>query len=147
MRTSAFIILMFFLQSFEFRCPAAEDWFKVAKAMSGDYTVVGKKPDSNTTYLGHLSFHAIGKKLEFIRSINHVTVRGTAFFDNVADDDQGPVLRLRFWQGGKLYEGTYLWDTDYDNRVQISGYVYRFDETTRRAGLETLFPVPPSVSP
>jgi hypothetical protein len=81
-----------------------------------------------------------------VRTINHVTVRGTAHFDTVADYDNIPVRRLRFSQDGKFYEGTYQWRQDYDHCMQFTGYVYLPDNTTKAPGLETLLPAAPAVS-
>ena len=111
--------------------------------MSGDYTIVGKKPDSQATYTGKLRFTAHGEKLGFTRTVGGHTTRGTAVFDTVAGGDRIPVLRLNFHQFGRDYAGTYQWSSDYDNYVRFPGYVYRPD--TKAAGLEMLFPVPPSV--
>ncbi len=146
MRAISFLWLMLLLQSAAMAGMPREVWVKDAKEMSGEYTIVGKKPDSNTTYYGELSFRAKGAKLAFVRTINHVTVRGTAHFDTVADYDNIPVLRLRFSQDGKLYEGIYQWRLDYDHRMQFTGYVYLPDNTTKAAGLETFLPAPPPVS-
>ena len=52
--------------------------------MDGDYTIVGKKPDSQATYIGRLRFVGHGRKLDFTRTVGRHTVRGTAIFDTVA---------------------------------------------------------------
>ncbi len=141
-----FILLIFCCESFAIAGMPREVWVKDAKEMSGEYTIVGKKPDSNVTYYGHISLRANGAKLAFARTISDVTVLGTAHFDTVADYDNIPVLRLRFSQDGKLYEGIYQWRLDYDHRMQFTGYVYLPDNTTKAAGLETFLPAPPPVS-
>ena len=56
------------------------------------------------------------------------------------------MLRLNFTQDGHDYAGTYQWTSDYDNYIRFTGYVYRPDGKTKAAGLETFFPVPPSMS-
>ncbi len=111
--------------------------------MVGDYTIVGRKPDSSATYTGKLHFTARGEKLNFTRTVGGHTTRGTAVFDTVADGDRIPVLRLNFHQFGRDYAGTYQWSSDYDNYARFTGYIYR--PNTKTAGLEMLFPVPPSV--
>lgn len=126
--------------------PPGDDWAEDVKFMAGEYIIVGKKPDSNATDDGRLSFDANGKELDFLRSINHATVRDTAFFDTVAGGDQIPVLRLRLSRDGKFYEGTYQWRRDHDHCMQFTGYVYLPNNTTKAPGLETLLPAAPPVS-
>jgi hypothetical protein len=113
--------------------------------MTGEYVIVGKKPDSNTTYHGHLSFDGRGKKLAFVRTINHVTVRGMASFDIAKSSGNIPVLRMRFIQNGQVYYGVYQWIGDGDNYIRFMGYVYPRGRETKSAGLETFFPVPPLI--
>ena len=125
--------------------PPKRDLTELTGFMEGEYTVIGKKADSKATYLGHLSFHARGKKLDFVRTINGHSVRGTAVFDTVAGGERIPVLRLQFAQDGQSYEGTYQWASEYDNYFRFTGYVYLPGAKTNSAGLEALFPVPPSI--
>ena len=136
MRIPALILLTFSLPSFAMAKPPHPDWADLAELMSGEYTVVGRRPDSKTTFSGHLSFHARGKKLAFVRTINGETVRGTAFFDTLPDCNR-PVLRLSFFQDGQLYLGLFEWNTDCGNYFRFTGYVG--SKKTRAAGLETLF--------
>ncbi len=144
MRTLALILLTFCLPFLAMGEPPHPDWADLAGLMSGEYTVVGRMPDSNTTYSGHLSLHAKGKKLAFVRTINGDTVHGTAFFDTVAGYDRIPALRLSFIQNGQLFHGLYQWSSDYDNYFRLTGYVYLPENKTKAAGLETFFPLPPS---
>lgn len=117
-----------------------ENW---ANLLAGDYTVVGRKPDSQALYTGRLTLRARGGKLAFVRTVAGRTDRGTATFDTVAGMDRIPVLRMRLVLDGKPCAGIYQWKFDYDNYARFTGYVYR--EDTRAAGLEAWFPVPPSV--
>ena len=120
--------------------PPKRDLAELASLMAGEYTVIGKRPDSGTTYFGHLSFRAHGQKLAFVRIINGDTVRGTAIFDTVAGLDRIPVLRLPFAQDGRPYEGTYQWTGDYNNYIRFTGYVYLPGTKTKAAGLEAFLP-------
>ena len=114
--------------------------------MVGDYVVVGKKPDSNATYTGRLTFRARGSKLAFTRIVDGRTVRGRATLEMTVVGDPAPVLRMRFVQDGKQLEATFQWMFDLDNYARFTGYVYRADgTTTKAAGLEMLFPLLPSV--
>ena len=145
MRALAFILLTSCLPCRVMAEPPHPDWADLAAGMSGEYTVVGRMPDSSTTYSGHLSFQAKGKKLAFVRTINGQTSRGTASFDTVAGYDHIPVLRLRFVLAGHLYHGIYQWKGDYDNYLRLTGYVYSPNDTTKSPGLEAFFPLPPLV--
>ena len=118
---------------------------ELVNVMQGDYIVVGKKPDSNATYTGRLSFRPRGEKLSFIRTVDGQTVRGTATLELTAVGDLAPILRMRLVQDGQRYEGTFQWMIDLDNYARFTGYVYRRDGTTKAAGLEMLFPLLPSI--
>lgn len=114
--------------------------------MVGDYTIVGKKPDSNATYTGRLSFRARGSKLAFTRTVDGRTVRGIATLEMTTVGDPAPVLRMRFVQDGQRLEATFQWMFDLDNYARFTGYVYLPDDTTTKAaGLEMLFPLLPTV--
>lgn len=122
--------------------PSGQDLADIAAAMEGEYTVVGKKPDSAATYSGTLTFRARGQQLDFTRTIGRQTVRGTAVFSTVAGSDRIPVLKMSFSQDGRKRDGIYQWAGDYDNYFRFTGYVY--GGRTKAAGLEALFPLPPS---
>jgi hypothetical protein len=145
MRTRAFILLLLCLPPLAMADPHRPDWEEYANRLTCEYTIVGKKPGSNTAYYGHLSLDGRGKKLAFVRTINHVTVRGIGHFDTVGSPKNIPVLRLRFIQDGQLYHGIYQWACDYDNYMRITGYVYPSGKRSAPAGMEAFFPVPPSV--
>ena len=49
------------------------------------------------------------------------------------------VLRIRFVQGGRVYEGTYVIGSDPDNYPRLSGHVYLKNGGTTRHGLEAFF--------
>src|SRR5450755_2785643 len=104
----------------------------------GNYLLVGKKPDSELTYLGRVVLKQRGDKFEVRRTINGQTVRGTASFET-ATPDKIPVLRMRFQFEGEACEATYLWQGDLDNYVRLTGYVYSTTKNkTKLPGLEVL---------
>ena len=117
-----------------------EGWTSV---MAGEYTIVGRKPDSQALYTGRLTLRARGGKLAFTRTVAGRTERGMATFDTVAGMDRIPVLRIHLVLDGQPCAGTFQWKFDYDNYARFTGYVYRPD--TKAAGLEAWFPVEPSV--
>lgn len=120
---------------------------ELVNVMAGDYVVVGKRPDSEATYTGRLSFRARGQKLAFTRAVvGGRTTRGVATLELTVVGDPAPVLRMTFVQEGRRYGATFQWMVDLDNYPRFTGYVYPLDGTpVRAAGLEMLFPLPPSV--
>ena len=118
---------------------------ELVNVMQGDYVVVGKKPDSQATYTGRLTFRPRGEKLAFTRTVAGRTVRGVATLELTVMGGQAPVLRMHFVQDGQRYEATFQWMIDLDIYARFTGYVYRPDDTTRQAGLEMLFPLAPSI--
>lgn len=107
---------------------------------AGDYALIGRKPDSRETYAGRVRLReSSGGGLEVTRTVNGRTARGRAAFET-ATADRIPVLRMRFTLDGRRCEGTYLWRSDLDNYLRLTGYVYRLDGGTKSAGLEALFP-------
>lgn len=108
--------------------------------LTGDYLLVGKKPDSNVTYSGTISFayKEEKKELEFIRIINGKKTKGIAKIEK-ALGGESEVLRLRFIEDKLEYEGTFLWRSDLDNYGRLSGYIYLKNGSTTNPGLEAYF--------
>ena len=126
--------------------PQAKDTLdraNLTNILSGEYIIVGKKPDSDATYTGQLTFRQRGERLAFVRTVGGRTERGTATLDLTVVGDPAPVLRMHFKLDGQPHDGTYQWKFDYDNYARFTGYVYRPD--TKAAGLEMLFPADPAV--
>ena len=119
------------------------DRANLTNIMSGEYIVVGKKPDSEATYAGRLTFRARGDRLGFTRTVGGRTERGTATLEMTIVGDPAPVLRMHFKLDGQPYDATYQWKFDLDNYARFTGYVYRTG--TKAAGLEMLFPAEPAV--
>ncbi len=141
MRPFAFIMLMFCLQSFAI----AEDEPKengvayVAYLMTGKYTVIGRMPDSKTMYSGRISLDARGRKMAFVRTVNHVTVRGMAYFESPPNCSNS-VIRIRFRQDGEWYMGVYEWNVDINNTFELTGRIA--SKNSKALGWEALFPDP-----
>jgi hypothetical protein len=137
MRTLSLLLLIFSLQSLARADPAAGDWKHRAYLMAGEYTVIGRRADSKKLYFGHLSLHAKGDKLEFVKTINEVTVRGMASIDS---DDywQYEVLRLKFVQKGELFEGLFQFSIDCKKAFRFTGVLG--SKNTEAGGLEAWFP-------
>jgi hypothetical protein len=83
--------------------------------LAGEYDLIGRKPDSVTTYTGHVTIRDVGGSLQVIRLIDGKTERGILQFDTAAGADRIPVLRTHFSMDGREYEATYLWRSDLDN--------------------------------
>jgi uncharacterized protein YciI len=107
--------------------------------MTGDYDLVGRKPDSTATYTGHITLRDENGVLRVTRTIEGKTDKCVAQFDTVAGEDRIPVLRMHFHLDGKEYDASYRWQSDPDNYPRFTGYVYFAD--TKTPGLEALFPI------
>ncbi len=107
--------------------------------MAGEYDLVGRKPDSNATYTGHVTLRDENGVLQVTRTIEGKTDKCVARFDTVAGSDCIQVLRMRFHFDDKEYDATYRWQSDPDNYPRFTGYVYLTG--TKSPGLEALFPI------
>ena len=107
--------------------------------MSGQYDLVGRKPDSTATYTGHVTLRDERGVLQVTRTIEGKTEKCIARFDTVAGADRIAVLRMHFRFDGKEYDATYRWQSDPDNYPRFTGYVYLAG--TKSPGLEALFPI------
>ena len=119
------------------------DRANLTNIMSGEYIIVGKKPDSDATYSGRLTFRRRGERLGFVRTVAGRTERGTATLELTVVGDPAPVLRMHFKLDGIRHDATYQWKFDLDNYARFTGYVYL--PGTKAAGLEMLFPAEPAV--
>jgi hypothetical protein len=107
--------------------------------MAGEYDLIGRKPDSTTTYTGHVTLRDENGVLQVTRTIEGKTDKCIVRFDTVAGADRIPVLRMHFHLDGKGYDATYRWQSDPDNYPRLTGYVYV--TRTNSPGLEALFPI------
>ncbi len=111
--------------------------------LAGKYTLIGKKPDSNKTYHGTIVFSYTdeAKELSFTRYIKGKKTKGIAKIEK-ALAGEAEVLRLRFKENRKEYEGTFLWRSDLDNYGRLSGFIYQKNGGTNKPGLEAYFVLP-----
>ena len=107
--------------------------------MTGEYDLIGRKPDSTTTYNGHVTLRDEAGVLQVTRTVEGKTEKCAARFDAVAGSDRIPVLKMHFHFQGKEYDATYRWQSDPDNYPRFTGYLYL--SGTKSPGLEALFPI------
>ena len=107
--------------------------------MAGEYDLIGRKPDSNSTYNGRVTLRDEGGVLQVTRTVEGNTDKCAARFDTVAGTDRIPVLRMHFRFDGREYDATYRWQSDPDNYPRFTGYLYFTG--TKSPGLEALFPI------
>jgi hypothetical protein len=119
--------------------PKQPDEAPLRSYMAGEYDLIGRKPDSNDTYNGHVTLTDENGVLQVTRTIEGNTEKCFARFDTVAGDDRIPVLRIHFHLDGRDYDATYRWQSDSDNYPRLTGYVYLAG--TKSPGLEALFPI------
>jgi hypothetical protein len=146
MRASSVIVtIVALLFTSAAHCPAAEgnplsEEF-LRGFMAGTYDLIGRKPDSTTTYSGRVTLRVDGETLQATRTIDGNTTKAILRFDTVGGTDRIPVVRMRFTLDGTEYEATYQWRSDLDNYPRFTGIVYRPDNQTKKPGLEALFPI------
>ena len=124
--------------------PAAEHENESPPAhyFTGEYALIGRAPDSKLSYSGTVKLQATANgRFVMIRKIGGRETKGAAFFDHAEPPAERPiVLRLRFNENGKEFEGTFLWRSDLDNYPRLTGFIYRSgDAKTKSAGLEAWF--------
>ena len=107
--------------------------------LEGQYLLVGKALENDSTFLGKMVFESRGDHLEVTRIVDQKRVKGTGRIEHAVGEDQVNVLRVRFSESGIPFEATYLWMSDLDNHARLSGYLYRRGRETRSPGMEVLF--------
>ncbi len=135
------IIPLVFLCSFTWAETKNNDIDFLYNFLEGSYELIGRFPDSNMTYTGKVVLKKSGDYLEVIRTIKDKVIKGTGKIET-ATADKIKVLRIRFIDENKSYEGTYLIDSDLDNYARLTGYLYLKEGGTKEPGLEALFIVP-----
>jgi len=106
--------------------------------LQGTYELIGRVPDSNKTYTGKVVLRKSDDYFEVIRRIEGKEIKGTGEIET-ATADKTKVLRVRFVEGNKSYEATYLIGSDLDNYGRLAGYLYLKEGGTKVPGLEALF--------
>ncbi len=108
--------------------------------LQGSYYVLGKSPDSDRIYSGTIIVKRTGNGLEVRRKIGNREIKGHGKIET-ATADKRKVLRIRFVEGKKSYEATYIIGSDLDNYARLTGYVYLKEGKTKTPGLEALFAI------
>lgn len=116
--------------------------------LAGSHRLVGKELGTSNTFLGEVVMKKRGNRLQILRTIGGVTVRGNGWIEPLAksgDLKSINCLRVRLKTAKGHFEGTYLYRSDGDNYARISGYVYQVDPHSGRPlytsnpGLEAMF--------
>jgi hypothetical protein len=113
----------------------------VGQFVTGEYVLIGRKPESDATYTGRMIFTQQGKNLTFTRTVGSDAQHGPVELDTKAAESGRPVLRICFSVGDQSYGATYLWHSDLSNFARLTGYVYLLTGETKFPGLEALFPL------
>jgi len=106
--------------------------------LQGSYEIIGRWPDTDKAYTGKMNLKRSIDHLKTIRNINGEITEGVGKIETATADNVN-VLRIRFIEAGRSYEGTYIIASDLDNYGRLTGYVYLKEGGTKIAGLEALF--------
>ncbi len=132
-----FLFFLFLTVSLTAQNKSAADLF-LYDFLPGSYDLTGRLPDCDSLYSGTVQIKQAENGFTVLRYVGKREIKGTGYLGKAAAGD-ATVLRVRFEENGKGYEITYLIQADLDNYARLSGYLYRTDGTTKKAGLETLF--------
>lgn len=102
----------------------------------GKYECIGRWPDSDRTYSGHVEISEMKDGIKMIRTIDGKKVEAIGKY-GTATSDKIQVLGISFKQYGVDFEETCMVDVDGENYARISCYVY--STKTKKVGLESLF--------
>jgi len=80
-----------------------------------------------------------GDLIEGFREIGEDRIAVSGKIEHPNCCDLSHLLRLRFGESDRRFEGTYLWLNGLDNYGRISGYVYDSSKSTDWPGMEVLF--------
>ncbi|ABC27715.1 hypothetical protein HCH_00821 [Hahella chejuensis KCTC 2396] len=104
----------------------------------GAYQLIGKAPDSTSTYQGALQIYSENHQLKIKREIDGAVIFGEAAIEEAAHGE-ATVLRMRFKENNVAYESTCLVQSDLDNYARISCHLYQANNESKSSGLEALF--------
>ncbi|MBU6955361.1 hypothetical protein [Hahella sp. HN01] len=104
----------------------------------GAYQLIGKAPDSTSTYQGALQIYSENHQLKIKREIGGAVIFGEAAIEDAAHGE-ATVLRMRFQENSIAYESTCLVQSDLDNYARISCHLYQANKGSKTPGLEALF--------
>ena len=106
----------------------------------GTYDAVGRAPDSDETYTTAVKIEMRDGKLVSTRKMGENTIVGKGGLGKT--HESAPYLFFEYDVNGILYEGTYLFQMDFDNYPRLTGFFVRKDGETKKPGMEALFPTP-----
>ena len=106
--------------------------------LKGSYEIIGRWPDSDETYSGKIVLEKEREHFRVIRLIDGKKITGIGKIET-ATSDKVKVLRIRFEQDEREYEGTYLIGSDLENYGRLTGYLYLKNGKTKKPGLEAFF--------
>lgn len=107
-------------------------------ALAGDYDLVGRRPDSEETYSGRVTFTPVDGGLVVTRTVDGENETGRAHIE-YRTADKRPVLMIAFDEDGGAWESWCLYRFDLDNDARLT-CLWRFAGTEpEHPGLEALF--------
>ncbi len=106
--------------------------------LSGSYEVIGRLPDSDELYNGKVLMQRNGDSLKVVREISGKQISAIGRIET-ATADGIKVLRVRFTGNDRLFEITYLIQSDLDNYARLTDYLYLKNGGTKKPGIEALF--------
>ena len=93
---------------------------------------------ANDKILGKIILEKDRGNFRVVRLIKGKKITGIGKIET-ATSEKVKVLRIRFKQDEREYEGTYLIDSDLDNYGRLTGYLYLKNGKTKNPGLEAFF--------
>ncbi len=106
--------------------------------LENTYEVIGRYPDSSTTYTGTVTLTRKENELVMTRDIKGKKTVGIARIV-AATADAVSVLQAEFTEGKQKYQATYMIGSDLDNYARPAGKIYFAGKETKKPGLEALF--------
>lgn len=115
-----------------------EDNESVHNFLVGNYLIIGKYYEAETTYYSKATIMTNGDGLKIIKHINKRKFSGIGKVERAIFAD-APVLRMNFTKDKQPQEQTCIFRSDLDNYARISCYVYPPRSDTNDPGLEAWF--------
>jgi len=136
MKKYLLVLLMLFLYLPLFTAGEKMDFLQ--DFLPGEYVIIGKYPDSDTPYIGHIRVKNEGDSFSVVRRFDDREIHCQGKLEH-ATADKIVVFRMEWQDDQKQYLGTYMIHSDLDNYPRLTGFVYRTDVRTRWVGLEAWF--------
>lgn len=116
-----------------------DDHVGMAAFYAGTYVLVGKQLDSDDTFVGTIVLEQAGDRLEGYRLVSGVRTKVSATIEHPLCCESAHLLRIKFKDGDRELEGSYLLDSDLDNYGRLSGFVFDPNQRSDWPGMEVLF--------